>query len=502
MTSGYPIVLTADRTLMADYPTLLDGMMGTVQTTTVPGLIWRGLLAPAMSQTDGRADRAPLGIRRIEATLLNAGFDPADVAVVTPQGLADAVGPATRVVGVASGDPLGRGMTNTTMVDMSGGELYTRRSYADLCRQLGAMRAAGADFRVIAGGPGAWQLANSPDEADRLSLDHIFVGYAERDAADVFGRLVAGETLDPIIEGRRTSLADIPPITAPTSMGVVEISRGCGRGCGFCTLATEPMIHLPVEQIVADAETNVRAGVRAVSLISEDLLRYGSPDTGVNPDAVIDMLAAVGTIDDLWMIQVDHINIASIMQYSDAQLIAVRNALRAGRPHEQVWVNLGVESASGELLAANGMGGKIHPFEADQWEELCEQAVRRMAATGFVPMLSLIMGLPGETDRHVQRTIDFVRRLKGLRAVVFPIFYAPLGADETPFAIGDMTDLHWRLFRLSYAFNFKWIPGMFADNHRASKAPWRRRAFIQTAGRLQTLQWKLKFIRSTGRLRP
>ena len=84
MSAGYPIVLTADRTLMADYPTLLDGMMGTIQTSRVPGFLWRRVLAPPMAQADGRAERAPLGLRRIEATLRSAGYGPADVAVVTP----------------------------------------------------------------------------------------------------------------------------------------------------------------------------------------------------------------------------------------------------------------------------------------------------------------------------------------------------------------------------------------------------------------------------------
>ena len=502
VSSGYPIVLTADRTLMADYPTLLDGMMGTIQTTKVPRFLMRRILAPPMPQSDGRAVRAPLGLRRIEATLRDSGFGADDVAVVTPEGLGEAVGTRTKVVAIASGDPLGRGMTNTTMVDMSGGELHTRRAFAELCRKLDALRADGADFRLIAGGPGAWQLAGDADAVGRLGIDHVFTGYAERDAADLFSGLLAGDTPEPIITGRRTSPADIRPILAPTSMGVVEISRGCGRGCGFCTMASEPMIHLPIEQIVADVTTNVRAGVRAVSLISEDLLRYGSGDTGVNPAALLEMLRAVQSVDDLWMMQVDHVNIASVMQFTNEQLASVRAALRAGRSHEQVWVNLGVESACGDLLAANGMAGKIHPFETGQWEDLCEQATRRLASAGFVPMLSLIMGLPGETDEHVGRTIELIRRLDGIRAVVFPIFYAPLTPDEKPFAIADMTPAHWRLFRLSYAFNFKWIPSMFADNHRAGGANFARRAFIQTAGRIQTLQWKLKFILSTGRLRP
>jgi len=495
-------VLTADRTLMADYPTLLDGMMATIQTTGAPALVMRRLLAPPMPQRDRLAARAPLGLRRIEAALLAAGFDPADVAVVAPEALGDVVGAATRVVGVAGGDPLGRGMTNTTMVAMTGGELYTKHWYGRLCGRLRRLREAGCRFRILAGGPGTWQLANDPDAAATLGIDHICLGYAEREAPELFGRLLDGDTLDPVLHAASTRADDIVPIVSPTSMGVVEISRGCGLGCGFCTIATTPMVHLPVERIVADVTTNVRAGVRAISLISEDLLRYASNTASVNPDALIDMLQAVRAVEGLRMIQVDHVNIASVMQYSDDQLRRVRAALRAGGPHEQVWVNLGAESASGDLLAANGMGGKLAPFAAAEWADLCEQAARRLAAAGFVPMLSLILGLPGETDDHLQQTIDLIRRLEDTRAVIFPIFHAPLSGDERSFGVDDMTDLHWRLFRLAYRLNFRFIPGMFADNHKAAAAPLWRRWFIQAAGRVQKLRWQLKFIRATGRLRP
>jgi len=85
--------------------------------------------------------------------------------------------------------------------------------------------------------------------------------------------------------------------------------------------------------------------------------------------------------------------------------------------------------------------------------------------------------------------------------VIFPIFYSPVIAGMgRQFKIGDMTPMHWRLFRLAYNLNFKWIPKMYWDNQTGADASLRRRLFIQVTGRMQTLQWKAKFIRRSGRL--
>src|SRR5262249_41435783 len=175
---GYPIVLTADRTLMADYPVLFDGMMGTIQTTTVPEAIMRTMIAPRVP-TDGVAARkAPLGLRRIEAALLSDGFNREDIILCAPEELDVCVGGRTKIVAVSSSDPLGRGMSNSTMSDMAGGTLYTHTWYKRLLHQLKEKRKA-QEFSVVAGGAGAWQLAQNEPARQSLGIDAVVEGYAE-----------------------------------------------------------------------------------------------------------------------------------------------------------------------------------------------------------------------------------------------------------------------------------------------------------------------------------
>jgi hypothetical protein len=134
MSDGFPIVLTADRTLTADYRLLFDGMLAASQTTTAPPAVFGRLLMPQNNRGRARAVVAPLGLRRIEAALLGGGFSPDEVAVVTEDQLEGAIGSATRVIGISSGEPAGLGMNSSTMTAIAGGRIYPQAMFGRLMR--------------------------------------------------------------------------------------------------------------------------------------------------------------------------------------------------------------------------------------------------------------------------------------------------------------------------------------------------------------------------------
>jgi len=486
---------------MADYPVLFDGMMGTIQTTTVPELIMRNIIAPPLPSDGLAARKAPLGLRRIEAALINDGFHREDVILCTPEDLDKCVGPRTKIVAVSSSDPLGRGMSNSTMSDMAGGTLYTHTWYKRLLLQLKEQKRT-RQFKIVAGGAGAWQLAQNEAARHSLGIDTVVEGYAETQVAPWFHELMDGRELPPVVNSRSSHENEIPAICGPTSMGVVEISRGCGKGCQFCTIATERMIHIPIDVVASDGERNVERGVTSICALSEDFFRYGgAARTPVNPPVLKGLIRRLREIKPLKLIQIDHANVISVAEYSDDDLREVHDLLVQGQRHEYLWVNLGVETASGELLDMNQKGGKIRPFKPAEWGELCDQQIRRLIKAGYFPLVSLIMGLPGETPEDVAKTVRWIENLYHERMVIFPIFYSPVipGLGHH-FKIGEMTPMHWRLFRLAYNLNFKWIPKMYWDNQTGAGASLFRRLFIQFTGQFQILQWKMQFVRKSGRL--
>ncbi len=487
---GYPVVLTADRSLMASYDMLLEGMMSCSQTTSTPEMMMRLLIAPALKDPDVATHRAPLGMRRVEAALMAGDFSSDDVAIVTPDKLKAAIGPATKIIGVSSGDPLGIGMNSTTMAGLAGGASYPGEYFRRLMDTIAELRPGGAS--VVFGGAGAWQLSSDDDARRGFGVDHVFEGYCESTVAKAFRAIIDGNGLDTIVKCPTTDASDIPPITGTSCMGVVEVSRGCGMGCEFCTLGKLAMSHLDIPAIVADVETNVRGGMMSACVISEDLFRYGATGNELDPAALKAMLRAVGEVDGLGLIQADHVNVTSVARMSDGDLEEVGRLLAGNAGGGTAWVNLGVETASGRLLDDNGGGPKIRPFSADEWGDVTREQVRRLARLGFFPLVSLVAGLPGETDEDMRATIEWVRSIADERAGVFPLFHAPIDGSAA-FTRESMGPLHWQLYDESYRINFRRIPDLYWRNQRAAGTPLWKRALLRALGRGQVVLWKRRF---------
>ena len=43
---------------------------------------------------------------------------------------------------------------------------------------------------------------------------------------------------------------EIPDIINPSMHGMIEVMRGCGRGCKFCDVTLRPLRYYPVEKVV------------------------------------------------------------------------------------------------------------------------------------------------------------------------------------------------------------------------------------------------------------
>lgn len=493
------IVLVADRTLSATYKALFEGIFATMQTTKVPSLAMRRFVAPPV-RTDaaGRAHTAPLGLRRVQSALMSQlGLSADDVVCTTPERLNDLLGPWVKIVGFSSSDPLGHGMSNTTTTQFWSGQLYTQHWSRRLLEQLrDAKQKYG--FTVVGGGAGAWQWDCYPDDVANHSLDVRFEGYFEQDGPALFGTLLKGQSVPPKIAQPQTGTAGIAPICGPSLLGIVELSRGCGRGCRFCSMAHKKMEHLPAGTILSDLETNLAGGIRSVVSGSEDFFRYGATGLKPNFEALRNLLEQMRQLGQLSFMQIDHANITSVAQLTDDQLQEIRRLLTWQKKSKYLWVNMGAENANGHLVAAN-CPGKIAPYRPDDWEELLYTTAERMSRNGFFAVVSLVLGLPGETPDDIQRTLKLVRFLETQDAVVFPVFYEPYTREDIAegrrFSLDVMRPEHLQLYRTCYEINFKKVPLLFWDNQRCAGVPWLKRAVMRVLGKTEVAAWRKAFVR-------
>ena len=487
------VVLVADRTLSARYKVLFEGIFATMQTSKAPEIAMRYLLSPKMPvDSGGRAHAAPLGLRRVQSSILDqTELGPDDVVCTTPEALGRLLGPWTKAVCVSSSDPLGQGMSNTTTTAFWSGELYTARWTRRMMDQIKAAKDK-YGFTVVAGGAGAWQWARSAEAVESQGIDVVFEGYFEQLGPQMVSDIAAGRSVESHIVAKGTSADRIRPITGASMLGIVELSRGCGNGCGFCTMGNVKMEHLPHDTILSDLQTNVSSGFTSVVSGSEDFFRYGAASGKINFEALRGLLEEMKRIDGLGFMQIDHGNISSVLQYEDDQLREIRRLLTWSRKSDFLWVNMGVESANGRLVAANG-SGKMAPYDPADWGDMVRDAVDKMIRTGFYPVLSVILGLPGETPDDVASTLQLARDLIAKNVVIFPIFYEPQTASNEAFSVQSMTADHLALYTACYENNFKRVPDLFWDNQRAGGVSWFKRALLQMLGKTEVRAWRKNF---------
>ena len=492
------IVLVADRTLSADYKILFEGIFATMQTTQVPAIAMRRFVSPPVkTDNPGRATSAPLGVRRVESALLKyLHLSADDVVCTTPEFLPKLLGPWVKVVGVSSSDPLGQGMSNTTTTSFWDGELYTRYWMRLMLEKiLDTKRKYG--FKVVGGGAGAWQWNRYDDPIASECIDVVLEGYFEDIGPEIFKTLLESKPTESYYCQDGTAVDKVAPITAPSMLGIIELSRGCGRGCKFCTMSRKKMSHLPVDAIMSDLQMNVSRGQRSVVSGSEDFFRYGSDSIKPDFDKLCALLNEMRKIKELSFMQIDHANITSVMQLSDNELIEIRKLLTWNSRSDYLWVNMGVESANGHLVAANGPG-KVAPCSPRDWQDVVCDTVDKMSRTGFFSVISLVLGLPGETSADVDMTYKLVKYLEKKNAVIFPVFYEPYSTDQIEqgmrFSVEKMRPEHLALYSACYEINFRKVPLLFWDNQRAGGVSWIKRAAMRILGKTEVRAWRKKFI--------
>jgi radical SAM superfamily enzyme YgiQ (UPF0313 family) len=452
--AGGKIILTADQTLMSDYHHNEFLGFGTcAPPNIIPDWLYRWLFFPPIKTLNGIPVAAPYGLRKIEAQLLGEGFD---VSTVAPNHLKEYVGEA-KVLGIHVMDPFGLGPASTTLAFILKKEPFLAQCFRALLNNSEIKEAKKRGLKIIVGGPGVWQFRYRPKFVAEHGIDCIVEGEAEKVIGKIFHAALNGENLPQYYEvdvKETPSLEEIPDIAGPSVNGLVEVGRGCCRGCEFCSVTLRPLRWHPYEKILREIDVNMKIGnINWSCLHAEDVMLYGSKNTLPNDEKLIKLHELV--VKRCESICWSHCSLAAV-----ASKPKFFSKIAEIIQQKQPWwgAEIGIETGSPDLVK-KVMPAKAHPFKSEQWPEVVRTGMGLMHDNKLIPACTLIVGAPEETEDDVIKTIELMDDLKDVRSLIVPLFFVPMGRlkDEQWFKEAQMGELHKELLIKCAEHDFHWV---------------------------------------------
>jgi radical SAM superfamily enzyme YgiQ (UPF0313 family) len=199
------------------------------------------------------------------------------------------------------------------------------------------------------------------------------------------------------------------PDTEFSNMHLMEIARGCGRGCRFCLAGYvyRPAREQPLQRLLASAEAAITAGHRKVGLVSAAV----SDHTQI--DELAEELARLGASISASSMRMDPISVPLIKAMA--------------------------ETGSQNLTVAPEAGSQRlrNVINKTQTEEQMMQAISLAQEFNFAQLkLYFMVGHPTENDDDIQALIDFTLEARKR-------FKRRIAINATPFVPKAHTPFQW-----------------------------------------------------------
>jgi radical SAM superfamily enzyme YgiQ (UPF0313 family) len=474
---GKKIVLTASATEMSDfYNNPFIAFVGGFGKGPIPLSYVRKTLYPHRpKRADGQASYVPYGLRKVESILLEGGFSPDDIAVAYPEDLDYFIGPDTKVVGISSMDPTGMGYVSKTYSSIvGGGEPMNRIEFKKLVTHPAIKK---FKPKIIVGGYGSWQLERQ-HVSESYGVDCVLMGGRPTPIVELFKKAINNEPIPRIAKADESldnwNYNEEMPLTKNVAIhGAVEISKGCGRNCQFCTPTMQHKIDVPLEKIMKEVALSTSQGSDHITLITEDLFLYGITDKKFIPnrEAVVKLVSSVAKHPGVKSIQAAHMSLAPVwhdplMIKQLAELLIEKSWYSFGKK-PIITSETGVETGSPRLMKKY-MAGKMLPFKPEQWQDVVTNAFGILNDNDWYPLATLIIGLPDEKEEDMLQTLELMDKLKDYNAFYVPLFFVPLEncvlMNKKGAEMDSLSKARWDFFIKCWEYNIKiWKP-TFLEN--------------------------------------
>ncbi|HMY83862.1 MAG: 30S ribosomal protein S12 methylthiotransferase RimO [Saprospiraceae bacterium] len=219
-----------------------------------------------------------------------------------------------------------------------------------------------------------------------------------------FGTLELPRLLNTLEADYKHELVGERVLTTPSHYAYMKISEGCNRTCAFCAIPLMRGGHVskPVEELVKEAKSLARIGVKEIILIAQELTYYGLDI--YKKRALPDLLDALAEVEGIEWIRLQY-------AYPSKFPMGIIDAMKR---HDKVcnYLDLPLQHASDKILQS-----MRRQITRDETKQLIRD-IRQMIP-GIAVRTTFIVGFPGETEEDFDQLCDFVREMRFERLGVF-----------------------------------------------------------------------------------
>ncbi len=193
-------------------------------------------------------------------------------------------------------------------------------------------------------------------------------------------------------------------LATPKHYAYLKISEGCNRTCSFCAIPLMRGGHVsrPIEDLVKEAESLVKKGVKEIMLIAQELTYYGLDL--YKKRQLPELLHQLAAIPGLEWIRLHY-------AYPSKFPMEILDAIKA-HPNICNYLDMPLQHASNNMLKA-----MKRQITREEMETLI--ASIREQVPGICIRTTLITGFPGETREDVEELKDFLVRMRFDRVGIF-----------------------------------------------------------------------------------
>jgi len=182
-------------------------------------------------------------------------------------------------------------------------------------------------------------------------------------------------------------------ISTPSHFAYLKIAEGCNRTCSFCAIPLMRGIHVSrnIEDIVVEAKSLARRGVKELMLISQELTYYGL-DT-YKKRMLPELLTELANIEGIEWIRLHY-------AYPSKFPLEIFEVM-AAQPKICNYLDMPLQHAQNDVLAR-----MRRQITVEETRELLEKA--RTLVPGITLRSTFLVGFPGETEAEFEALCDFI----------------------------------------------------------------------------------------------